>query len=108
MKVSNLYPRSMAQPMAPDYGQQLLVPPAFEDWARDHPVRFIREFVAQQDLGRLGFAIRTPKRSRALRRIGHVRQVLESPSSVAQLLCPSTMECALPRVEGRPLPLSIR
>lgn len=48
----------MAQPIAPDYGQQFLLPPALEDWvAKDHPVRFIREFVDQQDLARLGFAM---------------------------------------------------
>ena len=48
----------MAQPIAPDYGQQFLLPPALEDWvAKDHPVRFIREFVEQQDLPELGFAM---------------------------------------------------
>src|SRR5215831_385813 len=48
----------MAQPIAPDYGQQFLLPPALEDWVpKDHPVRFIREFVDQQDLGKLGFAM---------------------------------------------------
>ncbi len=48
----------MAQPIAPDYGQQFLLPPALEDWIpKDHPVRFIREFVDQQDLAKLGFAM---------------------------------------------------
>jgi transposase len=48
----------MAQPIAPDYGQQFLFPPALEDWVpKDHPVRFIREFVDQQDLSKLGFAM---------------------------------------------------
>ena len=48
----------MAQPLAPDYGQQFLLPPALEDWVpKDHPVRFIREFVDQQDLAQLGFAM---------------------------------------------------
>ena len=48
----------MAQPIAPDYGQQFLLPPALEDWVpKDHPVRFIRELVDQQDLARLGFAM---------------------------------------------------
>jgi transposase len=48
----------MAQPIAPDYGQQFLFPPALEDWvSKDHPVRFIREFVDQQDLAKLGFAM---------------------------------------------------
>jgi len=48
----------MAQPIAPDYGQQFLFPRALEDWVpKDHPVRFIREFVDQQDLAKLGFAM---------------------------------------------------
>jgi len=48
----------MAQPVAPDYGQQFLFPPALEDWVpRDHPARFIREFVDQLDLAKLGFAM---------------------------------------------------
>jgi len=48
----------MAQPIAPDYGQQFLFPPALEDWVpADHPARFPREFVDQLDLPALGFAI---------------------------------------------------
>jgi hypothetical protein len=48
----------MAQPIAPDYGQQFLFPPALEDWvAADHPARFLREFVDQLDLPALGFAM---------------------------------------------------
>jgi len=48
----------MAQPIAPDYGQQFILPPALEDWVpKDHPVRFIREFVDQQDLPKRGFAM---------------------------------------------------
>jgi transposase len=48
----------MAQPIAPDYGQQFLFPPALEDWVpADHPARFLREFVDQLDLPALGFAI---------------------------------------------------
>jgi transposase len=48
----------MAQPIAPDYGQQFLLPPALEDWVpADHPARFLREFVDQLDLPALGFAI---------------------------------------------------
>jgi transposase len=47
----------MAQPIAPDYGQQFLFPPALEDWVpADHPARFLREFVDQLDLPALGFA----------------------------------------------------
>jgi transposase len=50
----------MAQPIAPDYGQQFLFPPALEDWVpADHPARFIREFVEQLDLAALGFAMPT-------------------------------------------------
>ena len=50
----------MAQPIAPDYGQQFLFPPALEDWVpADHPARFLREFVDQLDLAALGFAIPT-------------------------------------------------
>ena len=49
---------AMAQPIAPDYGQQFLFPPALEDWVTsDHPARFIREFVDQLDLPALGFAM---------------------------------------------------
>jgi transposase len=48
----------MAQPIAPDYGQQFLFPPALEDWVPlDHPARFLREFVDQLDLPQLGFAM---------------------------------------------------
>jgi transposase len=48
----------MAQPIAPDYGQQFLFPPALEDWVPlDHPARFLREFVDQLDLPALGFVI---------------------------------------------------
>src|ERR1044071_9264843 len=48
----------MVQPIAPDYGQQFLFPPALEDWvAADHPARFLRETVDQLDLAGLGFAM---------------------------------------------------
>jgi transposase len=48
----------MAQPIAPDYGQQFLFPPALEDWVpADHPARFLREIVDQLDLPALGFAM---------------------------------------------------
>ena len=48
----------MAQPIAPDYGQQFLFPPALEDWVpQDHPARFLREFVEQLNLAELGFAM---------------------------------------------------
>ncbi|MDP4228267.1 MAG: IS1182 family transposase, partial [Bacteroidota bacterium] len=48
----------MAHVIAPDYGQQFLLPPALEDWvAAEHPARFLREFVDQLDLAALGFVI---------------------------------------------------
>jgi transposase len=48
----------MTQPIAPDYGQQFLFPPALEEWVpQDHPARFLREFVEQLDLAALGFAM---------------------------------------------------
>jgi transposase len=50
----------MVQPIAPDYGQQFLLPPALEDWVpANHPARFLREFVEQLDLPALGFATPT-------------------------------------------------
>jgi transposase len=50
----------MVQAIAPDYGQQFLLPPALEDWVPgDHPARFLREFVEQLDLPALGFATPT-------------------------------------------------
>lgn len=46
----------MLKAIAPDYGQQFLFPPSLEEWVPgDHPVRFVREFVDQQDLAKLGF-----------------------------------------------------
>jgi len=48
----------MAQPIAPNYAQQFLFPPALEDWVpADHPARFLREFVDQLDLPSLGFVV---------------------------------------------------
>lgn len=48
----------MAQPIAPDYGQQFLFPPALDEWvAGDHPVRFLCEFVDQLNLAELDFAM---------------------------------------------------
>lgn len=55
----------MAQVIAPDYGQEFLLPPSLEDWiAADHPVRFLREFVDQLDLAALGFAMPQGKQGR--------------------------------------------
>jgi transposase len=48
----------VAKQIAPDYGQQFLLPPALEDWVpKDHPARFLREFVDQLDLSAMGFVI---------------------------------------------------
>jgi transposase len=50
----------MARAIAPDYGQQFLLPLALEDWVpADHPVRFLREFVDALDLAALGFEMPT-------------------------------------------------
>jgi len=59
----------MAQPIAPNYAQQFLFPPALEDWVpADHPARFLREFVDQLDLPQLGLCgARSPGGSAALR-----------------------------------------
>lgn len=48
----------MSQPIAANYGEQFLFPPALEDFVpADHPARFVREFVDQLDLGALGFSM---------------------------------------------------
>lgn len=48
----------MATPIAPNYGEQFLFPPALEDWVpADHPARFLREFVDQLDLAAMGFVM---------------------------------------------------
>jgi transposase len=50
----------MPRPIAPNYEEQYLFPPAVEDWVpRDHPVRFIREFVDELNLAELGFLMPT-------------------------------------------------
>jgi len=48
----------MARSICPDYGTDFLLPPSLEDWApKDHPARFLREFVDALDLPVLGFAM---------------------------------------------------
>lgn len=45
----------MRQILTADYAQQLMFPPTLEEWVGpEHPARFIREFVAMQDLRALG------------------------------------------------------
>ena len=46
----------MGKGIRADYSQTFLLPPSLEDWVgSDHPARFIRDFVASIDFGRLGF-----------------------------------------------------
>ena len=48
----------MAKPLAADYDQQFLLPRSIEEWVpADHPVRFLREFVDELDLPKLGFVV---------------------------------------------------
>ncbi|MHB9132690.1 MAG: transposase [Armatimonadota bacterium] len=47
----------MPEPLRPNYAQWYLFPPVLEDWIpADHPVQFVRDFVASLDLVALGFA----------------------------------------------------
>ncbi len=48
----------MAQPIAPDCGQQFLFPPALEGWVpASPPARFLRECVDPLDLPQLKFVM---------------------------------------------------
>jgi transposase len=48
----------MSKEIRADYDSQYLLPPSVEDWvSRDHPARFIREFVEMLDLSELGFRL---------------------------------------------------
>lgn len=48
-----------------DYSERYLFPPSVEDWVgRDHPARFIREFVEVLDLKELGFRMRASEEGR--------------------------------------------
>src|ERR1035438_8001487 len=97
----------MAQPIAPDYGQQFLLPPALEDWvSADHPARFLREFVDQLDLTALGFAMpaavegRPPYASSLLLKIwlyGYCHRI----RSTRKLETPSREHLSLPCLPGR-------
>lgn len=48
----------MSKEIRADYDSQYLLPPSVEDWVgKDHPARFIREFVEMLDLAELGFRL---------------------------------------------------
>lgn len=48
-----------------DYSQQYLLPPATEDWVpKDHPARFVRDFMESLDMKGLGFKTRKVEQGR--------------------------------------------
>ncbi len=50
----------MSTQIKANYGQDFLLPPSLEDWiSKDHPSRYIREFVESLDLKEMGFKVMT-------------------------------------------------
>jgi transposase len=48
----------MGKALRADYSRQFLLPPSLEEWVpRDHPVRFLRDFVDSLDMKSLGFRL---------------------------------------------------
>ena len=46
----------MSKPIKANYDQEFLLPLSIEDWvSKDHPARYIREFVESLDLKEMGF-----------------------------------------------------
>ena len=50
----------MSKQIKANYAQDFLLPPSLEDWiSKDHPSRYIREFVESLDLREMGFKVMT-------------------------------------------------
>ncbi|MDQ3019624.1 MAG: hypothetical protein M3R36_03500 [Bacteroidota bacterium] len=55
----------MSKEIKANYSQEFLLPPSLEDWiSKDHPSRYIREFVESLDLKELGFKVMTNEEGR--------------------------------------------
>ena len=55
----------MSHQIRANYEQDFLLPPSLEDWiSKNHPVRFIREFVDNLNLKELGFKVETNEEGR--------------------------------------------
>lgn len=55
----------MSKQIKANYAQEFLLPPSLEDWiSKDHPSRYIREFVESLDLKEMGFKVSTDEEGR--------------------------------------------
>jgi transposase len=55
----------MSKQIKANYDQEFLLPPSLEDWiSKDHPSRYIREFVESLDIKELGFKVMTNEEGR--------------------------------------------